>query len=105
MPSPLSNYPPGVTGNEYQIGGAQREWEETRECPHCGWEGPMHHEAHYSFGIWVWCANPELVEVVSTRDIMSGETIYGTAPCPLTREGFEVAAPEPEYDWPEGETR
>lgn len=92
----MSNYPPGVTGNEYQISGAEREWEETRECPHCGWEGPMHHEYHHQIGIWAWCANPERVEAVQTKNEETGETFYGTAPCPLTREGFEVEMPEGE---------
>jgi hypothetical protein len=32
-----SNYPPGVTGNEYEISGPDCEWEEQRECPLCGW--------------------------------------------------------------------
>lgn len=32
----MTNYPPGVTGGEYQIAGPDREWEETRECPECG---------------------------------------------------------------------
>lgn len=93
--SGLSNLPPGVTGREYQIGGAQSEWEETRECPHCGWEGEMHHEAHYEFGRWAWCANPERVEV------MRNEHGFTTGPCPLVKEGFEVEAPEPEQMWPE----
>ena len=26
------NYPPGVTGNEWQIAGPEREWDETVEC-------------------------------------------------------------------------
>ena len=31
----LSNYPPGVTGNEYQIAGPDSEWEETHYCEKC----------------------------------------------------------------------
>lgn len=27
----MSNYPPGVTGNEYEIAGPDAEWEETKE--------------------------------------------------------------------------
>lgn len=96
--SDLSNYPPGVTGNEYAIGGAQREWTEVRECPHCGWEGEMEHEAHYEFGTMAWCGNPDLVEVVSTRHVETGEVIYGTAPCPLTKEGFIVDLDGPDPD-------
>lgn len=28
----MSNYPPGVTGNEYPIAGPDREWDDYREC-------------------------------------------------------------------------
>ena len=28
----MSNYPPGVTGNEYEIAGPDREWSEEFEC-------------------------------------------------------------------------
>lgn len=34
----LSNYPPGVTGNEYQIAGPDWEQEDHRYCPECGYE-------------------------------------------------------------------
>ncbi len=50
-----SNYPPGVTGNEYAIGGAQREWIAEAECPYCGDENPKDHEAHYEFGVRAFC--------------------------------------------------
>ena len=30
-----SNYPPGVTGNEFHIAGYDREWEEDRYCEQC----------------------------------------------------------------------
>jgi len=35
-----SNYPPGVTGREYEIQGADREWEAPSKgvCPHCDWD-------------------------------------------------------------------
>lgn len=94
----MSYYPPGVTGNEYAISGAEREWEEIRECPHCGWEGYMPHESHREIGIRAWCSNPELVETVA--DGKGGFTVIH---CPLTKEGFEVDAPEPEYLWDEGD--
>lgn len=32
----LSNYPPGVTGNEYQIAGPDRDWTDERDCEACG---------------------------------------------------------------------
>ena len=31
----LSNYPPGVTGNEYEIAGPDSEWEDTNYCEKC----------------------------------------------------------------------
>ena len=31
----LSNYPPGVTGNEYEIAGPDNEWEENYYCQKC----------------------------------------------------------------------
>ena len=31
----MSNYPPGVTGNEYEIAGPDFEVEHERECPVC----------------------------------------------------------------------
>lgn len=31
----MSNYPPGVTGNEWQIAGVFSEYDEERECPAC----------------------------------------------------------------------
>jgi hypothetical protein len=31
----VSNYPPGVTGNEYEIAGPDREFEDERTCPDC----------------------------------------------------------------------
>lgn len=35
----LSNYPPGVTGNEFEIAGPDKEWEIERECPVCAETG------------------------------------------------------------------
>jgi hypothetical protein len=54
----LSNYPPGVTGNEYAISGAEKEWEEERECPHCGVTQTLFHEAHHEFGVVAFCPDP-----------------------------------------------
>lgn len=55
----LSNYPPGVTGNEYAISGAEREWEEDRQCPHCDVFTTMFHEAHHEFGVVAFCPDPD----------------------------------------------
>lgn len=59
-----SNYPPGVTGMEYAIGGAEREWEEKRTCPECDTEDVMHHEAHREFGVWAWCTKVDCEKAV-----------------------------------------
>lgn len=32
----MSNYPPGVTGNEYEIAGPDREFTDERDCEGCG---------------------------------------------------------------------
>lgn len=73
----MSNYPPGVTGNEYAIGGATREWSAIAECPACGWIGYMDHEFHVEFGVWAWC---------------------GDAKCANHKTGFGIEPDEPEYD-------
>lgn len=41
-----SNYPPGVSGREYQISGAEREWEEKRWCHSCDRETDWWMEAY-----------------------------------------------------------
>lgn len=91
----MTNYPPGVTGNEYAIGGAQSEWEADATCPHCGWEGPMLHEAHYEFGIRAFCANPDLIEVKRV-DLPYDSFTFERHVCPLATEGFTI-----EMDYPE----
>jgi len=77
----LSNYPPGVTGREYQIGGADREWTERRECPTCGVEAVLDHEAHREFptGVIAYCNDPD---------------------CDGS-DGFDVEPAEPEFE-PDG---
>lgn len=37
----LSNYPPGVSGNEDAIAGPKREYEDERGCKECGWYGTV----------------------------------------------------------------
>ena len=65
-----SNYPPGVTGNEYAISGAEREWEAIAECPRCETIGYMPHEFHREFGTRAFCTNESC--------------------CPMNKEGFEI---------------
>lgn len=55
----MSNYPPGVTGNEYEISGPEREWEQIETCSICGTEGEMVHQFHRQRGAWAFCTNVE----------------------------------------------
>ena len=57
LSSVMSNYPPGVSGNEFEISGAEYEWEEERECEKC--ERVTWHtmQSHRDRGVWGWCDN------------------------------------------------
>ncbi len=46
-------YPPGVTGNEYQIAGPDRDWEDTRTCYDCG--PTEHYFESYRGAVWATC--------------------------------------------------
>jgi|APSaa5957512493_1039668.scaffolds.fasta_scaffold82933_3 hypothetical protein len=48
------HYPPGVTGNEYAISGAEEEWEEELECESCG-KGTLHYCEIYNKTISTIC--------------------------------------------------
>ena len=50
------NYPPGVTGNEYQIAGPDYEEEVDGECPVCGNEFCLV-EQRYRGESWVSCCH------------------------------------------------
>ncbi len=84
------NYPAGVTGNEYAIGGPRREWEAEETCPICEWTGTMRHEEHPEFGVWAWCAKPDAIEI-DADEAGRGFNIY----CRAKEEGFEVEMDEP----------
>ena len=49
-----SNYPPGVTGNEYQIAGADYEKDYAEPCPKCG---DYMVEQGYQSSRWVSCVS------------------------------------------------
>lgn len=50
-----SNYPPGVTGNEYAISGPDFEKEEERMCAKCE-RTTLHFIAgHHDIGVWAEC--------------------------------------------------
>jgi hypothetical protein len=91
------NYPPDVTGNEYQIGGPRSEWEAVETCPSCEWTGAMRHEEHPSFGVMAWCANPEPIEE-DADDAGRPFNVY----CRNREDGFEIEPDEPNrYDFDE----
>ena len=50
----MSNYPPGVTGNEYEIAGPDYERESDTPCPKCG--GPTTELGHHR-DRWLVCDN------------------------------------------------
>ena len=55
-----SNYPPGVTGNEFQIAGPDYERESDLPCPECGaptMELGYHHEH------WLVCDNDHTTDL------------------------------------------
>ena len=52
----MSNYPPGVTGSEYAIAGADYEQEVDEPCPKCGGELV---EQGYHGQRWVMCYSCE----------------------------------------------
>lgn len=61
----MSNYPPGVTGREYQISGPDREWEDERECEACGKPTLWHFESHPHHGTWGYCSECDLEEEIT----------------------------------------
>ena len=55
----MTNYPPGVTGNEYAINGPDYEVETHEACPKCGFSLL---EQGYYFERWVVCTNCDYTE-------------------------------------------
>lgn len=52
----MSNYPPGVTGNEMAISGPHREWDVADwECPRCDHVGDADGWFHPMEGTWIDC--------------------------------------------------
>jgi hypothetical protein len=56
----MSNYPPGVTGNEYEIAGPDYEREIDEPCPTCG--SPMMEEG-YRGDRWNVCHDGHVFEL------------------------------------------
>jgi ribosomal protein S27AE len=50
----MSGYPPGVTGNEYEITGPDFTGDEPRPCPDCG--GDTAYEVGYQGARWWECS-------------------------------------------------
>lgn len=49
-----SNYPPGVTGREYEIAGPDSEWPDDGECSNCDFEGTVL-MTYFRFEAWFDC--------------------------------------------------
>jgi hypothetical protein len=56
-----SNYPPGVTGSEFQIAGPDREWEVERWCETCQASTSQVGQS-YRHESWFWCSVCENTE-------------------------------------------
>ena len=55
-----SNYPPGVTGNEYAIAGPDYEKESDTPCPECGGQTM---EQGYQHERWLVCENEHTTDL------------------------------------------
>lgn len=62
-----SNYPPGVTGGEYEIAGADDEWEEERDCEACG-KRTTWYRARYRHETWGTCTECGLSQDFSQEE-------------------------------------
>lgn len=51
----MNGYPPGVTGNEWQITGPLEEWSQWVGCPVCEREAKMDCWWHPDTGAWATC--------------------------------------------------
>lgn len=92
--SNLSNYPPGVTGNEYQIAGP--DFEETREdisCP--SGHSPVFVQG-YKWERWGWCFD-------SACDFFIDATDNGSNSFQFLEEDDKVEVQEAEDAWLEME--
>lgn len=54
----MSNYPPGVTGNEFEIAGPDREFTDIRPCMACGRVEEVD-VTGYGWEEWWTCPRPE----------------------------------------------
>jgi hypothetical protein len=52
----MTNYPPGVTGREYEIAGPDWEKDEDETCEACGVVATIHTEGYHGF-VWSRCAH------------------------------------------------
>jgi len=53
----MTNYPPGVTGNEYAIAGPDYEREADGACPKCSLSDTLVEEG-YQGQRWLYCGDP-----------------------------------------------
>jgi hypothetical protein len=65
-----SNYPPGVSGREYEIAGPDTEREADGTCSHCGLTGPGLIQT-YGYSEWFVCdACEETTDLPSRNDMI-----------------------------------
>ena len=62
----VSNYPPGVTGNEFEIAGPDYEQDYPDPCPKCS--SPMV-EQGYRWERWVICVSCDYREDLPEREV------------------------------------
>lgn len=58
----MSNYPPGVSGNEYEIAGPSWTGTVEAECEECGDAGLMDAEGH-GWERWAYCENGHVIQL------------------------------------------
>ena len=62
-----SNYPPGVTGNEFEIAGPDYEQEYPTPCPKCGAEML---QQGYGYKHWVDCENDHQFDLNDDMEVI-----------------------------------
>jgi len=65
----MSNYPPGVSGNEYEIAGADYEHETEAFCGTCGKVVPVMVEG-YRGSFWANCEDGHTIDDDVVEDLM-----------------------------------
>ena len=69
------NYPPGVTGNEYEIAGPDKEWEEEFYCEECDKDIIFHCESFQKQRSGICGECDSAIDIGSTDDDIDWEGI------------------------------